>query len=148
MRVVTPVAFTIDRGCVSDAVAPVAVHFVAGDAEIGLLAKLEAGFPIAVGMMTDRAVCMGLGGVGLNAIVPVAVDAQLTGAAGKQKGLVAAVGQMAQIAASFGERLMPVGKPALGLDGSVTFGAGVRPAPTEKVLEVCPVRVVTGRTVA
>ena len=148
MGVMTPVAFTIDRGCVSDAVAPVTVYFMAADAEIGLLAKLEAGFSIAVGMMADCAVCMGLGSIRLDAVFSVAVDAQFAGAAGKEKGLVAAVGQMAQITASFCERLVPVGKLALGLDGSVTFGAGVRPASAEKARKVCPVGVVTGRAIS
>lgn len=148
MGVMTPAAFAIDRRCVSDTIAPIAVHFVAVDAQTGLLANLEVGLPIAVGMMADCAVCMGLGGIRFDTVFSVAVDAQFAGAAGKEKGLAAAVGQMAQITATFCERLVPVGKLALGLDGSVTFGAGVRPAPAEQVLEVCPVRVVTGRTIS
>jgi hypothetical protein len=144
MGVMTPVAFTIDCGFVSYPVAPVAVYFVAGDAEVGLFTKLEIGLPIAVSMMADRAVAMGLGGAGFNAILPVAVDTQFACSTGKEKCLIAAVGQVAQITASFSERLVPVGQLALGLDGSVTFGTGSRAALLELVFEVCSVGVVTG----
>ena len=148
MGVMTPVAFAIDRRCVSDPVLPVAVHFVAAHAEIGLLAKLKAGLAIAVSMMADRAVSMGLGGVGLDAILRVAVDTQFARVAGKEKGLVAAMGKVAQITATFGERLVPVGELALGLDGSVTGGAGIRPALSEQVLEIGSVRIVTGGAIS
>lgn len=148
MGVMTPVAFTIDRRLVSDPVAPVAVYFVAGDAEVGLLSKLEAGLAIAVGMMADRAVSMGLGSARFDAIVRVAVDTEFARATGKEKGLIAAMGQVAQVTAPFGERLMPVGKLALSLDGSVACGTGIRPAFYEQVVEICAVRVMAGRAIS
>lgn len=106
MGVVTDSALAFHCRRMSDSLIPEFIDLVTPKAERRLLLEKKAGFIVAVGVMTNRAVPMSGGHLRGHLSSRVAGDTQSIGGTGQQKGVFGGVGVMAKIAAPVAKRLM------------------------------------------